>query len=422
MDTSDQPREPDGHPTVDPAWVRGMTQRRLSRRDVLRLAAAGGGSLAASGVLAACGVSGGKAKKTSQVTFWTGKKQAGTVTFANWPYYIDKPARSLKLFTQQTGITVHYKEVIEEMPSFYGKIQPVLAAGQPTGYDIIVLTNGVYLDKAIQANYLIPLDHSLTPNFNKYAGPAIKNPSYDRGNKYTMAWQSGITGIGWNPKYVKKAPTSFNDLFNPAYKGKIGMFADNADLPNLALLGIGVDCEKSTPPDWQKAADKLKAQRPLVRKYYEQDYIGPLSKGDIWISMAWSGDIFQANLSNPKLDLQFVVPEEGGLIWTDNMCIPLHVAHPVDAIKLMDWVYDPKVAALITEGIQYITPVPACSSVIQQDAAKATGAHKALLTEVAKSQLVFPTSDMTSKVHDYRVLNNQEEKQWNSIFEPIYQG
>jgi len=412
-------------PVVDDAWLRGATLRRLSRRDVLRLAGAGGGALAASAFLGACGVSGGKAKKTAETTFWTGKQQAGTVTFANWPLYIDVQGKrhpSLDLFKRRTGITVHYKEVVQEMPSFYGHISPVLAAGQSTGYDIIVLTNGIYLDKALAANYLIPLDHSLTPNFNAHAGPAIKNPSYDPGNKYTMAWQSGITGIGWNPKYVKKAPTSFNDLLNPAYKGKIGMFADNADLPNLALLGIGVDCEKSTPADWQKAAQKLKAQQPLVRKYYEQDYIGPLSKGDIWISMAWSGDIFQANISNPKLDLQFVVPDEGGLIWTDNMCIPVHVAHPIDAIKLMDFVYDPKVAAMITEYVNYITPVPDCRTVIDQDAAAAKGSDRAFLKSVANSPLVFPTADMISKVHNYRVLKGAEVQQWNSIFEPIYQG
>src|SRR5436190_5437217 len=414
-------------PIPSDALLRGLTQRRLTRRDILRAAGVGGGALAASSFLAACGVSGGKAEKSQGTTFWTGKKHAGSAVFANWPLYMDVKGKSdhpsLDRFTKQTGINVKYKEVVQEMPSFYGKIQPVLSAGQSTGYDIIVMTNGVYLDKLLEANYLVPLDQSKMPNFNKYAGPAIKNPSYDPGNKYTMAWQSGITGIGWNPKYVKEPIHSYQDLFNPKYKGKIGMFADNADLPNLALQGIGVDCEKSTPPDWQKAADKLKAQRPLVRQYYEQNYIGPLSKGDIWISMAWSGDIFIANSGNPDLNLQFVVPDEGGLIWTDNVCIPIHVAHPVDAMTLTDYYYDPKPAAMLTEYINYITPVPACKEVILQDAANATKkSDKDYLQGLAKSPLVFPTSDMVSKVHNYRVLNADEEKQWNAIFEPIYQG
>jgi len=415
----------DPHPYVDPAWVRGLTQRRLSRRDVLRLAGVGGGAIATSSLLAACGVSGGKAQKQA-ASFWTGKTQSGSAVFANWPYYMDvkgKSHPSLDRFTRQTGINVKYKEVVQEMPSFYGKIQPVLGAGQSTGYDIIVMTNGVYLDKLLAANYLVPLDQTQMPNFHKNAGPAIKDPGYDPGNKYTMAWQSGITGIGWNPKYVKEPIHSYQDLMNPKYKGKIGMFADNADLPNLALQGIGVDCEKSTPTDWKKAADTLKKQRPLVRQYYEQNYIGPLSKGDIWISMAWSGDIFIANTSNPGLDLQFVVPDEGGLIWTDNMCIPIHVEHPVDAMKLMDYYYDPKPAAMLTEYINYITPVPACKDVILQDAAKATKkSDQQNLTDLAHSPLVFPTSEMVSNVHNYRVLNADEEKQWNSLFEPIYQA
>jgi spermidine/putrescine transport system substrate-binding protein len=412
-------------PDVDPAWLRGLTQRRLSRRDVLRYAGIGGGALAASAALAGCGVSGGKSEETS-TSFWDGKKVKGSLVFANWPYYMDKAHGthpSLDLFTKQTGIKVSYKEDVQEIPSFYGKIEPPLAAGQPTGYDLIVMTNGVYLDKMQQANWLIPLDHSQLPNFAKYAGPAIKDPTYDPGNKYTVPWQSGITGIGWNPKYVKEPITSFQDLLNPKYDGKIGMFADNADLPNFALLGMGVECETSTPDDWEKAAEVLKKQRPLVRKYYEQDYIGPLSKGDIWISMAWSGDIFQANLSDPDLDLQYVVPDEGGVIWTDNMCIPIHSSAPVDALKLMNFYYDPEHAAMLTEWVNYITPVPACKTVIEKHAAEAKSAgDEKYLKEVAESPLVFPTDAMTAKVHDYRVLTAEEEKQWNALFEPIYQG
>jgi spermidine/putrescine transport system substrate-binding protein len=411
-------------PAVDPAWLRGLTQRRLSRRDVLRIAGVGGGAMAASSVLAACGVSGGKAAKTS-TSFWDGKKQTGHLVFANWPLYIDvahKQHPSLELFTKQTGIQVAYKEVINENDSFYGKIEPSLAAGQSTGYDIIVITDGIYLSKLMQANYLIPLDHAQLPNFNQYAGPFVKNPSYDPGNKYTVAWQSGMTGIGYNPKYIKEPITSFQDLLNPKYKGKIGMFGDNQDLPNLALLGIGVKPEDSTPADWQKAADMLKKQRPLVRKYYDQNYIGPLSKGDIWISMAWSGDIFQANLSTPGLNLKWIAPKEGAVIWTDNMCIPIHAQHPVDALKMMNFVYDPKIAAMIAEYVNYITPVPAAKSVIQQDAAKASGSDRKYLDAVASSPLVFPTPQITSNVHAYRVLTADEEKQWDAIFEPIYQG
>ena len=310
--------------------------------------------------------------------------------------------------------------MIQDTSSFFPKIQPQLAAGQPTGYDLMIITNGVYLDKLIQLDYLVPLNHDMMKNFDAHASASVKSPSYDKGNKYTMAWQSGITGIGYDPKRTGREITSWHDLTDPKFKGKIGMFGDTEDLPNSALVAIGVKPESSTQEDWKKAADWLKQQKPLVRKYYLQDYIDPLSKGDIWASMAWSGDIFQANASGANL--KFVVPSEGGVLWTDNMCIPMHAGHPLDAMTYMDFVYDPKIAAIMAEGINYITPIPDAQAVIKQDAAKATGDEKATLEDVATSALVFPSASDYSRVHRYRVLTAEEEKVWNALFEPIYQS
>jgi len=194
------------------------------------------------------------------------------------------------------------------------------------------------------------------------------------------------------------------------------------DTPNLALVGLGIRPETSTPKDWQKAAAKLKSQQDagIVRKYYDQSYIKALSSGDTWISMAWSGDIFQANLSAGNDNLKFVIPSEGGLIWTDNMTIPLGAAHPVDAITYMNWVYQPAEAATLAEYIDYITPVPAAKQVIEQQAAAATdAATKASLLATSESPLVFPPADEFSKVSYYRVLNSKEVDQWNTIFNAV---
>lgn len=409
--------------------LRGLLSPRVSRRSVLQF----GGASALAMALAACGVS---SKKGSTATgtsasaqakqFWADKTQLGKLNFANWPLYIDANPKnkndrpSLDLFTQQTGIKVTYSEVIQENASFFGKIQPELAAGQGTGYDLMVITNGTYLDKLRELGYLIALDQSRMTNFYKYASPLVKNPSYDKGNVYTMAWQSGMTGIGYDPKRTGREITSWADLMDPAFKGKVGMFGDTQDLPNSALVAIGVNPEVSTEADWKKAADWLKRQRPQVRKYYEQDYIDPLSKGDIWVSMAWSGDIFQANASGAQL--KFVVPKEGAVLWTDNMCIPQHAEHPVDAMTYMDFVYTPQIAAMLAESINYITPVPGAQAVIQQDAAKATGDDKAALSQLATSPLIFPSPSDFSRLHRYRVLTAEEETTWNALFEPIYQS
>jgi spermidine/putrescine transport system substrate-binding protein len=244
-----------------------------------------------------------------------------------------------------------------------------------------------------------------------------------------MAWQSGLTGIGWDPVQVKALRpdkptiTSFNDLLDPAFKGKIGMFGDTQDLPNFTMVGMGISPEDSTPDDWQKAADTLTKQRDdgLVRQYYQQNYINALSNGDVALTMAWSGDIFQTNLSGDASGLQFTVPTEGAVIWTDNMCIPVGVQHPVDAITYMDYVYQPDVAGQIAQWVNYITPVPSSKSYVESLAAKATGADKTYFENVAKSALVYPTPADTEKLHVYRVLTEDEQVQWDQMFQAVYQ-
>lgn len=421
--------EQPGFDNLPPDIVRGLLSPRISRRAALKAGGIGAVTMA----LAACGVSGGGKKGPTGTaatkaadSYWSTKKKTGSFSFANWPLYIDVNPNnkndhpSIDLFTKTTGIKVNYSEPIQDDDSYFGKIQPVLASGQGIGEDVIIITNGIYLDKMIELGYLIPLDHKRMPNFDKYASPLVKNPSFDPGNTYTMAWQSGMTGIGYDPKLTGREITSWQDLMDPKFKGKIGMFADIEDLPNSALLAVGAKPETSTEQDWRKAGEWLTKQRPLVRKYYQQDYIDPLSKGDIWISLAWSGDIFQANASGASL--KFVIPKEGALIWTDNMCIPKYSQHPVDAMTWMDFVYQPNVAAMLTESINYVTPVPDCKAVIEADAAKAKGADKATLQGIATSPLVFPSPADYTKLHRYRVLTAAEETVWDSIFEPVYQS
>lgn len=416
---------------VSPDWARGLVMPRMTRRGLLQ---AGGGSALAM-ALAACGVSGTKksggstpasAAASHAASFWDQQKKTGSFNFANWPLYIDVNPKnkndhpSLDEFTKQTGIKITYTEVIQDDGPFVGKIRPQLAAGEYCGYDLAVITNGIYLGELIDLDYLIPLDQKKMTNFRANASPVVQNPSFDPGNKYSMAWQSGITGIGYDPKRVGRKITSWNDLLDPKFNGKVGMFADNEDLPNSALCAVGVDPAKSTEADWKKAAAWLKKGKPLVRQYYNQNYIQPLSKGDIWISMAWSGDIFQANASGAHLE--FVVPDEGAPIWTDNMCILKYSKHPLDAMTYMDWVYQPSVAAMLAEYINYITPVPGSKAVIAADAKKATGDDKASLMSLVDSPLIFPPSSELGRLHYYRTLTQAEEKTWNGIFEPIYQS
>jgi spermidine/putrescine transport system substrate-binding protein len=186
-------------------------------------------------------------------------------------------------------------------------------------------------------------------------------------------------------------------------------------------MAVGIAPEKSTPDDWSKAADKLKQQKQagLVRKYYDQSYTDALTSGEVWIAQAWSGDIYQMN-SSQGTSFEFVVPEEGVTLWTDNMTIPITATNPVDAMMLIDFFYSPEIAASLAEFINYITPVPEAKDVVTQDAAKAEGDDKAALSALADSPLVFPTTEDYARAHYYRQFATPTEQQdFNAVFEPI---
>jgi spermidine/putrescine transport system substrate-binding protein len=392
------------------------------RRDALKLAGLAG--LAAAGLVAAgCGTSQAAPQAqalTGPAGFWSRQRKHGHVNFANWPYYIDTGHKTLHEFTGATGITVTYAEVIQDDPSWFAKVSPIIRAHESIGYDVMVITNGFQFSELVALHELMPLDQSMMANFYRYASPDFQHRSFDPGNTYSVPWASGSTGIAWNPKYIKTPVTSMNDLWNPAYKGRVGMMSDLQDLGNFGMIKLGIDPEKSTPSDWRRAAKVLTAQRDagLVRGYYQQPYLNALATGETWISMAWSGDIFQSNLTSGT-DLRFVIPAEGGTIWTDNMVIPRGAQNPVDAMMLMDWYYRPPVAAQLTESINYITAVPSAQAIIAADARASKGAQGRLLHQVATSDLVWLTRAEFARLRNYADVSGKRQQEYTSVFQPV---
>ncbi|HUC57895.1 MAG TPA: spermidine/putrescine ABC transporter substrate-binding protein [Streptosporangiaceae bacterium] len=428
----------------DPSLWRGLTQPRLTRRQLLTSAGTGAGLLGLSGLLAACGVKGvtpagnhgTPAGGVGTAAWWAKQPNTKTVNFANWPYYIDVlkgKHLSLEHLTATTGITVTYTEPISDNLPFYAKIRPSLEAKQYTGYDIIVMTNNSPpLGYLIDFGWLTPLDRSLMTNFNKYAGPLIKNPSWDPGNKYTMAWQSGWTAIGYNSSVIKDPGTSVEILFDKKYAGKIGMMNDPQELGSVGLLAIGVDPATSTESEWAKAAKKLTEQKNdgLVRSYYDQSYIDHLKNGDIVVSQAWSGDIFQADLNSKYRDLKLLIPDEGGMFWTDNMCIPMYAQNPKAAMIVMDYFYQPDVEAVVEYYNDYVCPVPSAKDVLLDPTGWAKTALAEMKPEIglptsvtADAPTVFPTPAYIKNSRNYYQYKSQEELDaWNNLFLPITQG
>jgi spermidine/putrescine transport system substrate-binding protein len=439
---SHDPEGPEQH--VDPSIWRGLAMPRMTRRQMLRATGAGAGAAGLSAVLAACGVKGATAGGGSATpaggvgspSWWAKQKLHHVVNFGNWPYYIDVlngKHPSLDHFTALTGIKVNYTEPINDNIPFYAKIRPSLEAHQYTGYDLIVMTNNSPpLGYLINLGWLIPLDRSMMTNFNKYASPLVKNPSWDPGNKHTMAWQSGWTAIGYNSSVIRNPGSSVDILFDKRYAGKVGMMNDPQELGSVGLLAIGVEPASSTESDWVKAAKKLKQQKSegIVRAYYDQSYINYLKNGDTVVSQAWSGDIFQADLNSKYRDLKLLMPDEGAMFWTDNMCIPMYAQNPKDAMTLMDYYYQPQVEAVVEYYNDYVCPVPAAKQVLLHPAGWAAQALKAMKPSIglpysvtAEAPTVFPTAQYMKVSRAYYQYKNQEElTAWNNIFLPIIQG
>jgi spermidine/putrescine transport system substrate-binding protein len=437
--------QPEQYSPIDPAIWRGMTQPRISRRQLLTSAGAGAGALGLTAFLAACSVKGNASAVSGSTpaggigtsAWWANQKLHHTVNFANWPYYIDVlkgKHLSLEYFTKQTGIQVNYTEPINDNVAFYAKIRPSLVAKQYTGFDIIVMSNNNpdafgYLTKY---GWLTPLDQSMMTNFYKYASPLVKNPSWDPGNKHSMAWQSGWTAIGYNSSVIKNPGTSVDILFDKKYAGRVGMMSDLQELGTLGLLAIGVLPASSTESDWAKAAKKLQQQKSdgIVRAYYDQSYISQLKNGDTVVSQAWSGDIFQADLNSKYRDLKLLIPYEGAMFWTDSMCIPLYAQNPKDAMVVMDFFYQPPVQAVVEYYNDYVCPVPAAKNVLVHPTGWAKQELTAMKPEIglppsvtANAPTVFPTAQYVQRSRNYYSFKTEDElTTWNSLFLPIVQG
>jgi spermidine/putrescine transport system substrate-binding protein len=376
----------------------------LTRRDLLRRAAAGGAFLTVPGVLAACGGSSSKSSSASG-----DKTLAKTLRFSNWTYYIDtnnktKSHPSLAEFQKKFGTHVAYTEDINDNASFFGKIQGQLSRGQSINRDIIVLTdNDRYLGLIIKKGWVEKLDKSAIPNMKNLVD-VQRHPGFDPNRDYSLPWQSGMTGIAYNDTLTDPV-LSIDDLFsNPKLKGKITCLNSMGDALTLVMLSNGDDPSKVTDQTFNKAFNRVKkaVDSKQIRQFTGNDYTGPLAKGDLAAAMSWSGDI--AQIGNKHI--HWNIPTDGGALWTDNMLIPKG-GNIYTASVYMNYVYDPKVQGLMEAGdpkrnitgIYYIPPV------------KGAGEWaKKYDPSVANNPLIFPTEKTLSMVHlfDNNALNNQK--------------
>jgi spermidine/putrescine transport system substrate-binding protein len=375
----------------------------MTRAELLRRGAAGTAVLSLPALLAACGGGGGGG----------GGQLADVLNFSNWELYIDtqwakqhKRIPTLQQFTKKTGIKVNYYEDVNSNPEYFAKVQGRLSRGQGIGRDIFVSTdNDRPAGEYVSNKWVQKLDKSLIPNFSNLIA-AQQHPPFDPDREYSLPWLSGMDGIAWNEELTDPVTTVDKLFTDPKLKGKVTVWNSMGDTLGLVMLENGDDPAKVTDASFDRSIAKVQkaVDSGQIRRFTGNDYAQPLANGDLAACFAWSGDVAQLIADNPKL--HWVVPDKGGIIWTDNMFIPLG-GSVATASTYMNFVYDPQIAAQIAVGTSYISSVDG----VKPYAVK-------LDTDSAKNPLIFPDANTLAQLHqnDPTMFSNPDyNKKWLAV-------
>lgn len=400
------PADPAVRALVQAAAGSASARGRLSRRDFLLGAAgvAGTGAL-----LAACGTGGNPSPSGSKGATDVSDTEK-VVRWANWTLYLDydedtQRYPTLDAFTDETGIEATYAEDIEDNDAYFGKIQGQLALGQDIGQDIVVFTDWM-ASRMIRLGYTQELDHANIPNWENIL-PGLRDVDFDPGRKHSLTWQSGFAGLAWDKTKIPGGLRTVSDLWNPEFKGRIEVLSEMRDTVGLIMLEQGVD------PSGQWGDDEFHAALAVleeqisngqIRQVKGNSYAQDMVSGDAIAVIGWSGDIQALNYENDdKFD--FVLPDAGGTLWSDNLEIPIGATHKKNAEALMNYYYDPTVAATVAAWVNYICPVQ--------------GAREAMAeidSSLVDNPLIFPDEATLSKAHVFRTLTPDEETAYNEAF------
>jgi spermidine/putrescine transport system substrate-binding protein len=393
----------------------GMTAPRrpgLSRRGFMSAMGMGG----AAAFLAACSTP-AAAPATSQPatdSSDTDKK----VAWSNWPFYIDvdeaDPTKhpTLEAFTAATGIAVAYTEDVNDNDEYFAKIQPQLSGGQAIAADLFVVTDWM-VAKLARLGFLQDFDYANMPNAKANLAPSLQEISYDPGRKHSITFQSGLAGIACNPAAFGGTSVVSMDqmLTDPALAGKVTCLTEMRDTVGLTMLDMGYDLENFTMEQFDKAIAKLQTavDSGQIRRFTGNDYGADLAAGNVVACVGWTGDVISLQEDSP--DLEFVVPEAGCTLWSDNFVIPVRTPHKKNAELLIDWYYKPDIAAQAAEFISYISPV------VGVDKEMAT-----LAPELLEDPLVFPDAATLGRAKVFRELTEEEENRCNEAFAKLTGG
>jgi spermidine/putrescine transport system substrate-binding protein len=366
--------------------------------------------LAVSAVVSACGGSSiDSGEKTEASTAKAQGKASGNITISNWPFYI--APQTVPDFEKATGVKTNYVEDYNSNEEFYGKIQPLLANGESGGRSLLAGPSPYIVERMIRQGYAQKLEKSAIPAVEENLAAQFRDPQYDPGNQFSVPWQSGMMGIAVR-KDLAPDIKSACDLFNPKYKGKVELFTEMRQTLGVIMKCMGIDVDEPvSEADWMAAIDKVKKAKEdgQLRKFAGNDWTNELLRGDVVASTGAAGDTYQLEQENPNVT--WVMPSDGCIIFTNDMVIPVGSPNATAAYAFMNFVYEPKNAAKITEFTHYLSPVEGVKEVIAKNE-----------PSLVDNQLVFPDSGFISKCSPEPVLSGEMEQKVNAAWNAVVSG
>lgn len=317
----------------------------------------------------------------------------GAINFFNWSRYIG--ATTIADFTRETGLKVNYEEFAEEEEMF-----AKLRSGAH-GYDLIVVSD--YLLPRLKATSIIaPVPHDALRNFGNI-GKRFRDPVFDPGNAFTVPYLWGTTGIAFNKERVRTPPTSWRALWDERYAGRFSMLDNVRDCIGVALLLCGKEGSEGDEGAIEEAKQLLLRQRPLVKQYTSTTFADGLVSGDLDLAMAWSGDALQAARERPQID--YLIPQEGSFVWVDSLCLLRGAPHREEALRLIDFILRPEVAAGIANTVRYATPNEAAMTKLDK--------------ELLKDRRVFPSANQLARLKLHPPLDPGTSELWNQAWNDV---
>lgn len=317
-----------------------------------------------------------------------------------WSEYI--PQTLLDNFSEQTGIQVNY-DTYESNDELIERLE----AGNP-GYDIAIPSDYV-VGYMIRKGMLETIDVGTIPNFRNI-GHQFKNPAFDPGNRYSVPYQWGTSCLVVNTRAVTREITSWADLWDPVFRGRVLLLDDRREVLSMVLLVLGYDPNSTNPEDLDAARVKLAELMPNVGLMDSYSPKTALLAGEVWLGMTWSGEAALAHQENPMID--YVFPVEGCSIWFDNLVIPKGAPHKDAALAFINYVLSPEAGMQITMQFPYSNPNTAALELLRRE-------HPDLYEAYMAFSATNPSDEEMARLRLFRELGEEGEALWDRIWQDV---